>query len=131
MRSISLFRKDLIFKQLSLYETVASLYFDEPKEQDQEFIYEELKNESEGNVEIKVEAVCENDYELNTFSPEYVEEEENLYETEQFAEESLESKQFKRVGGSKKIYKRALCGLCGNSYCKDQLQRHIDVSFLV
>lgn len=25
----------------------------------------------------------------------------------------------------KKFYKRALCGLCGNSYYKDQLQRHI------
>lgn len=55
----------------------------------------------------------------NEYTTEYLEDIEDEV-TESIAIEERIKKE------PKKFYKRALCGLCGNSYYKDQLQRHID-----
>lgn len=59
---------------------------------------------------------------------EYLEEDANEEGQDDEEEDKLED--FIKIESKepKKLYKRALCGLCGKNYYKDQLQRHIDVS---
>jgi hypothetical protein len=171
LRSISAFRKDLIFKQTHLYGFVEGYVENEeetPKDYEQQKVYEAsrqiqpIKHETAEKVEIKMEQQDVEDY--STFiSTEYLEtlqeDEEtggdygdNYAEDEEFSyvkRERVFKSEDVKMKAMKKHYKRfvavgrvlevvlsfrlcfrALCGLCGNSYYKDQLQRHIDVSFL-
>ena len=121
-------------------------------EQDEEIeqLSQEVKRE---DVEIKEEPGQENDEDYNTMlSMEYLEtvQEDVVYPDEYEQNEEEFSFINQTPKGLKKQYKRfvlhncslndyilifnfrlyrALCTHCGNSYYKDQLQRHIDVSF--
>lgn len=127
MRNLCAFRKDLIFKQHGLYSYVES----EPLI---EFEIEEdmpIKNESSDLVEeIKLEddsyaGGCYN----SMVAIEYFES-VNEDGEEHLSYEAVRNnyKKNRKEKGSKKNYKRAICGLCGNSYDAVTLQRHIDVS---
>lgn len=132
-------RKKLFEIQMNLYQKVDGIIeIEEPRAFDEEAYEEEVsmsvKHEhgEDQSVDIKMEAEVENvDY--ADFTTEYlyndVIEEDHLYEAEPFSAAQLGRDSFRLVKAErsgKKHYKRALCGLCGNSYYKDQLQRHID-----
>lgn len=126
MRKISEFRRDLLIKQT----TLNALVTDSAKEYEE--IYEEssVKNEITTQVEVKEEPdTVEDDYHM-FISTEYLEtlqENGTLQEDPQYAEEKYEyTERLVKSRILKKHYKRAQCGLCGNFYYKDQLQRHID-----
>lgn len=99
------------------YITTEYLDYDvqEEEEQVQEndqmyLIVDNNKVQEEGHIEIK-------------------EEEEGMHKDDYTVVVLAETTQTQKQ--PKKYYKRALCGLCGNSYLKDQLQRHIDVSIFL
>lgn len=125
LRSISNFRRELIFKQTSLYEFVegnCSIGLIEQVETIEDIV-PSIKSEIIDPVVIKSEHVEPADFSM--YSSEYVyeaEDESHMFQAEDLCDEQPVVKE------PKKHYKRALCGLCGNSYYKDQLQRHIDVS---
>lgn len=157
LRSFSNFRKDLIFKQTNLYGLVEG-FIDQSKELEQEELFEILSPSiKREDIEIKIEPGQENDEDYNSMlSMEYLEtvpeDEVNTDEEEQNEVEfsftrvkpSINlrdkpkglKKQYKRFAQQNLRYvlifqydlHRALCTHCGNSYYKDQLQRHIDVS---
>lgn len=108
---------------------------------DQDEIYQEvipgtseIKNEISDIITIKPEP---EDYSL-FMSTEYLELEQDevdggIEDDDQFKEEFAYVRSMKQDSRSRRLkgpkaYKRAQCGLCGNFYYKDQLQRHIDVS---
>jgi hypothetical protein len=144
LRTFSTFRKDLVFKQLSLLQFVEGVdeEDDQQQQQQQEITYatETITNEF---MEVKTETFEEEQQTLtddytNFVSAEYLEgfTEEAVIECvehesgEFYAAETVASGSARKVQSrTKKFYKRALCGLCGKNYYKDQLQRHIDVSF--
>jgi hypothetical protein len=143
LRSFSAFKKEVIEKQNAL-----SLHVDEHEPH-----YEEVQcdNYSE-NIELeprdfKVEVEDPNYPQMQTYetydqdeeyliipeeTTESVEYEEEIVEErldEDFAQQylqQLDKNRSKVMRTPKKVYKRANCGICGNSYYKDQLQRHID-----
>lgn len=127
LRSISTFRKDLIFKQQNLYSYVEGLYADEEisKEYEQNEVFEpsqtvsSIKNESSDNIEIKMEQTDAEDY--STFiSTEYLETlqddeeasgdyDESYAEDEEFSfvkKEKHQKSDIVRMKGLKKHYKR-------------------------
>lgn len=152
LKTISAFRKELISKQRNLSEFVEGFVEDFGQEEELELV----KHEAEENVVIKAEPDCEvhEDYSMfiNTeylegLQDEVVDASGEEFQGEEFAYVKAEKgsyasayprskgmkKHYKRFEGSKAIknllkifFYRALCGLCGNSYYKDQLQRHID-----
>lgn len=109
MRNFAAFRDASIQKQLKLIEHVQAEAYDTCKQ------------------EPEVESVTydEDDF-ANYITTEYLEDIEEEEEPEVVEEALQDETKIKKE--PKKYYKRALCGLCGNSYYKDQLQRHIDVS---
>lgn len=137
MRNISAFRKDLIFKQTSLLVHVEG---EQSKEFEQEEVYDDYALIKSETVEIKLEPDAGYGYNsmisLEYFEPVEPEGGEEFCNSEdefQYAEvlsksEKRSQPKHRSEVGSKKNYKRAICGLCGNSYYKDQLQRHKDVS---
>jgi hypothetical protein len=112
LRSFASFRDEAIEKQLRLIDYVQESLIckEEPESHDETINF------------ITTEALLSESIEQlpNEYTTEYLEDIEDELTTESIAIEERIKKE------PKKFYKRALCGLCGNSYYKDQLQRHID-----
>lgn len=132
MRSFSAFRKEIVSKQTVLNGI----------EEVEENAYEETKEDGLENVVVKFEESAKDDeaqyassnYEQAEF---YVMQDESTEDNEEVIEERLDedfdqkiifqiTASSNKLQPPKKTYKRAPCGLCGNFYYKDQLQRHID-----
>lgn len=142
LRSFSAFRKDVVTKQnaLSLFVEGHECNYEETAREEVQYEDFELNIDAEGDV--KVESTnCEQNptYESYEQEAEYLfipmEETEEVEEViEERLDEDFEQKYILQLPNetksisrtTKKVYKRANCGLCGNSYYKDQLQRHID-----
>lgn len=126
LRSIWNFRKELIFKQTNLYAHVDG---DDSYEQIEasEDLVPSIKHEITDPVVVKSEHGSEPAEDFSMYSEFVYEHEESshLFQAEEEEEEKAPTQILK------KHYKRAPCGICGNSYYKDQLQRHIDVSLFV
>lgn len=133
MRSFSAFRKEIISKQTVLNGI----------EEIEENIYEENKEATIENFVVKFEERVKDEvtqYASSNYEEQaefYVMHDESTEDNEEIIEERLDEDFAQKIiyqitDGSKekqppkKSYKRAPCGLCGNSYYKDQLQRHID-----
>lgn len=85
---------------------------------------ESLKLAEDPVINFKEELNSEHDFE-DIMVTEYLEDviEEEAYDEEVKVEDFIKKE-------PKKFHKKALCGLCGKNYYKDQLQRHIDVSWM-
>lgn len=118
-------------KQTSLYQLLEEP--DEPIQSCEELVKDELIEPETNPDDVKIKIENEDLDDFSMFPTEYLdsyqegseEESYTAYQTSTFLEPSTE-KHAKKRKSAKKPYKRAMCGLCGNSYYKDQLQRHID-----
>ncbi|KAL7023230.1 hypothetical protein ACKWTF_012523 [Chironomus riparius] len=135
LRNFSSIKKDLVFKQMSLIQFVEGIEEVQTEQLDTSYSDNNIKDETlNDSAQIKTEHYEEAETEdfANFVSPEYLEniqeiENDQTREYDQFCSLDLDNSfSSKDVSKTKKFYKRALCGLCGNSYYKDQLQRHID-----
>jgi len=140
LKQFSIFRNSAIAKQLSLTDFVDGS--DNLQDNAQHLLeeYEDIKIKTE-----VAEDQNETQFAINFCPTEYLEEDANdtnsYDQTEQneldckftviklHRSSSSSKRKHSNSYTQKKEYKRALCTLCGNSYYKDQLQRHIDVSF--
>lgn len=86
-----------------------------------EDIVQSIKHEISDSIEVKPEINNEPAEDYSMYSEYVYEDDSHLFQAEELEDDNPPTK------GLKKHYKRALCGLCGNSYYKDQLKRHIDV----